>query len=207
MTIVNGYLTQVAFKADKRITSLDAVDDAQIDGIITAASRLVERACNGRRFFARSETRTFNKPWGRELMLDDDLLSVTHLYNGDGTEILAADYLLLPLNALAKDYIRIKQSAAIEWLPDADGNTEGVISLNGVWGYCDRTASDVRSVERVVNTSYAALETAVMMYQQRFGGKEGMKTVITPAAVIQVPNGESMPKMAWDRIKGYKRQT
>jgi hypothetical protein len=102
------YVTSAELKAELRIT--DAVDDTQIARWVTAASRAVDNWCH-RQFgqVAAPETRTYRTAdWDRHIssyVLDvDDFYTITGLVVTDpnGTAVAAADYELLPDNALLK---------------------------------------------------------------------------------------------------------
>lgn len=110
------------------------------------------------------QSRTGGHAYGRILYVDDDLLEVTTLTNGDGSSIAAANYLLYPANSYPKESLHLKQSAGIAWLPDSSGNYEQVISLTGIFGYHDNytlawysagTIADVAGINSSV-TSYTA---------------------------------------------------
>lgn len=132
MAIVNGYCTAAELKARLDIATADTVDDGALDILINAASRMIDQH-TGRRFYATTETRYFNVPEGRDLWLDQDLLSVTTLTNGDGTTLANTTYKLLPLNDTPKFAIHLLPG--YYWTEDAAGNDFGVISIAGSWGY------------------------------------------------------------------------
>ena len=128
MTITNGYCTLAEVKGYIDTSSTDAGDDAVIEDMVEMASRLIDRLTI-RTFYARTETHYFNYTSERSLEMDDDLLTVTTLTNGDDDEISSDDYNLLPFNRSPKHEIRLKQSSTEGWEIDTDGNTEGVISV------------------------------------------------------------------------------
>src|SRR3972149_3995495 len=133
MTITNGYATLAQFKSIKRIDSTDTGDDAEIENLITRASRLID-AITGKWFYANTQTRYFDFVSGRWVKLDAPLLMVTTLTNGDGAVIAAANYNLLPLNWPNKNKIEIKLSSTAQFLPSNTGDIRGVISVAGSWG-------------------------------------------------------------------------
>lgn len=122
--------------------------DALLSDLITQASRDIDVHCQ-RTFTARAETRKFNAlgdVYGRDLLLDDDLLSVTTLTNGDGEALAASSYVLLPANYSPKYAIRLKVSASAFWTYDTD--PEEAIAVVGSWGYQNSTVApdDIRRV-------------------------------------------------------------
>lgn len=135
-------------------------DDALLSTLIGRASALVETHC-GRTFVARAETRVYDAVADvhrGDLLLDDDLLTVTTLTNGDGAEIAASAYVLLPANHTPKYAIRLKASSSVSWTYNTD--PEQAISVNGSWGYHNGTAApeDVR---------HATARLAAWLYKQR----------------------------------------
>ena len=138
MAIVNGYLTLAEYKRGAAIndsTDSDATDDIVIEDLIEEASRLFDEL-TGRTYYPRVETRYHDTPAeGRELWLDDDLLDLTILTNGDDTSIADSDYHLVPKNDSPHYIIRLNQSSNEIWDLDSAGNSENVIDVLGVWGY------------------------------------------------------------------------
>jgi hypothetical protein len=68
------------------------------------------------------------------LRLDDDLLELVELTNGDGNKI--TDYLLEPANVWPKMRVRLTNGAI--WQPSAAGEIRQIIEADGVWGAHDR---------------------------------------------------------------------
>lgn len=144
MAIINGYCTLAEFKA--AITpagqdlSPDAPDDAVIEDLIERASRRVDDMC-GRVFYPFVATRYYDLPKGRDLWLEDDLLEVTTLTNGDTNAVSASEYKLHPANEYPKYALKLKDISSEIWEEDSDGSGEQVISLLGFWGYHERYAT------------------------------------------------------------------
>jgi hypothetical protein len=105
-------------------------DDVILVDALNAAIQGIEHYC-GRRFVGVEETRYFN--WdavrGQTLWLDDDLLSIETLTNGDTSVLTSPYYLLEPRNAAPYHRIRLKSTA--NWAFNQDGE----IAVAGVWGY------------------------------------------------------------------------
>lgn len=205
MPIVNGYSTLAEFKALLVSQNLpaNATDDTVIEDLITDASRLIDNIAN-RTFYLRTETHYFDQPAGRQIMLDDDLLAVTTLTNGNSTVIAAANYILLERGRLPYWGLRLKEYSTVAWAPDSSGNTEQVVSLLGSWGYVDRAASDAESVRIVSLTHRACLDIALMKYRERTGQNIGGAVQITAAGLVITPQG-AIPKSARDALDGLVR--
>jgi hypothetical protein len=140
MSVINGYCSLDDFllwKTAVKQLEADTDDDAVIEGIIEAASRHIDNV-TGRTFYPRVETRYYDTPSNTEndrvLWLDDDLLEMITVTNGDDTTLASTEYNLYPLNAYPKYAIRIKQSSDYYWEQDSDNNTEGVIDIAAIWG-------------------------------------------------------------------------
>lgn len=141
MTIINGYCSLADFLLWKtsggRQLESDIDDDTVIESIIEGASRYIDNE-TGHVFFPRVETHYYDTPRNTEndrvLWLDDDLLEAITVTNGDATTLANTEYNLYPFNTYPKYELRIKQSSDYYWVFDSDNNTEGVISIAGIWG-------------------------------------------------------------------------
>lgn len=140
MDNINGYATLADFKsyitASGQTMATDTADDAVIEKLLAAASRWIDNDTS-RSFYPRIETRYFDvpEPVDDELMLDDDLLAIVSLTNGDGTAISSTDYRLLPANRYPKYSIKLKSSSNLYWEWDSEGNDQAIIAVNACWGY------------------------------------------------------------------------
>lgn len=141
--------------------SLGSGDDELLNELIDWSSRLIEW-WKGRRFDARRETRYFDTPQPTGsyfgifdptlvsaatktvLRVDEDLLAVEELLNGDGTEILSSGYVLEPANEWPKNRIRLRSGQY--WAVSDDG-PEQAIQVTGLWGYHDRYADAWRTAD------------------------------------------------------------
>lgn len=135
----NLYITTADFKNWQRTTSTDAGDDTVIDAIIEQTCRFIE-TYTGRRFYPSVETHVYNipdvySPERDTLYLDDDLLSLTTLTNGDTSTIASTEYVLRSANFAPYWAVKLRNSSDVSWQPDANGSSEQCISVAGVWGY------------------------------------------------------------------------
>lgn len=198
MTINNGYSTLAEFKAYVTARGqtfvADSTDDGVIEDIIEAASRKID-SMTARAFYARTETRLYDvpNPASRELELDDDLLTITTLTNGDDEVITSADYNLLPSNLAQKQSIELLASSQFRWTFDSNGNTRAVISVAGTWGWSATRPDDI---------SLATLVIGNKMYRRYGPGETGVAT-ITAAGVVITP--QDIPPQALGIIRVYKK--
>lgn len=141
MTTLNSYATLAEYKAYTtargQTATTDTADDAVIESLLKAISRYVD-AQTARWFYPRIETRYFDVPYSRELIVDADLLEVLSITNGDGTLIPSTEYSLRPRNQSPHFIIRLVDNSTYYWASDGSGNTHDVIEVTGVWGYHNR---------------------------------------------------------------------
>lgn len=196
MTITNGYVTLAEVKACFNTSSTNATDDGFIEDLVEMGSRLIDReTC--RTFYARTETRKFDYTSSRSLKMDDDLLTITTLTNGDSETIAATEYNLYPLNRSPKREIRLKQGSTYYWATDGYSNTEGVISVAGTWGFSATAPDDIK---------HACLSIVISAYHRRYGeGIDAGVAKITAAGVVITP--QDIPADAWEIIRAYRMRT
>lgn len=203
MTTANAYASLDEFLALPQIETAEPADDVFIERLLERCSREFD-GDTGNWFYANQQTRTYDVPLSRCLELDAPLVSVTTITNGDDTNVPATEYNLYPLNGPNKYEIRLRQSSAVAWQPSVGGgDIEGVISVNGAWGYVDRDNTDPESVIVILNSKSAVLALALAVYKRRYGvNAEGVATV-TGAGVVITPRDKS-PEY-WSIVARYKR--
>ena len=200
--ITNGYATLDEFLGQLDSASDKPIDDIYVEQLLERASREFDGDTQ-HWFYASTQTRTYDLPSGRELELDAPLLSVTTLTNGDGTTIAASAYNLTPYNGPHKTCLKLKSSSTVMWQPSTAGDTEGVVTLAGAWGYVDRTATTPESAAVIANTKAAVLALALAVYKKRYGvGSDGVAT-ITGAGVVITPREKSAEY--WSIVQRYRK--
>ncbi len=144
-TIWNGYCDLASFKVlitpPGQALTTDTVDDAVIEDMIERASRRCETLMGGRLFYPRIETLYFDVPQDRELLLEDDLLEVITLTNGDGVTISNTEYKFLPANKYPKYALYLTNISSTYFKTATGGRSEQAISLNAYWGYREQYAT------------------------------------------------------------------
>ena len=137
--MTNKYATLTDYKAYTtsrgQTASTDTTDDGVISNLLTQASRYLDRETK-RQYYPSIETRLYDIPNDRDLLLDGDLLEVTTLTNGDLLEITNSNYLLKG-NRPPYWCVSLRDTSTVSWTTSAAGSAEQVISLAGVWGYHD----------------------------------------------------------------------
>ena len=199
MTITNGYATLNEYKKNYQrigVDDTDANDDAFIEMDIEAASRWIDQQ-SGTRFYTTSadESRKFTAPAdGRgQILFDEYCLSITSVTNGDGSSVSTSSLLYYPTNSTPYYGIALKAGSTL-WQPDSNGNFEAAITVTGKFGSASVVPADVK---------LACLEIARALYGRRFGQNMMTKTVITPAGVVQIPEG--VPGWAAQAISNHRR--
>ncbi len=197
MAIVNGYVTLDEFKAYAVIDDedIDGDDDGVLEDLIESASRFID-AMTGRTFYAVTDTKYFSVPSGRELRLNDDLLTITTLTNGDEVVVDSDEYNLLPKNEFPAYAIKLKGSSTIRWAPDSNADVEFVISVLGTWGWAATAPNDIKE---------ACLEIVKNYYNKREGQGTDGAAKVTAAGVVITPQGT--PSSAKQIMNRYKRRT
>jgi len=167
-------------------------DDTLLTNLLTRAQQAIDSHCH-RTFEARTETRYYRQeavaiedafgydithevlnPVSDVLYLDDDLLSVTTLTNGDGTTIPSSGYWLEPRND-GPPYWYIRLKSAYSWEFDTDGE----ISVAGTWGYATTAPDDI---------VHAAIRLAAYYYRQKDAQVFDV-TAMPDVGVVTIPQG------------------
>lgn len=147
MTLVNPYTTLEGLKAILDIDANDTTDDARLEKVINAVSRMIERF-TGRRFYETSSEARYFTAEGPRIIEVDDLLSVTQIDIDDdasytySTTLDSDSYSLEPVNAPAHevpyDHILILPNATDYFPKQLNG-----VKITGTWGYCDSTPETI----------------------------------------------------------------
>ena len=184
-----AYINWASVKQYLDITG--ATEDALGAALCTRAQAEIERWCR-RRFESTTATRYFDVPADDTLWLDDDLLSITTLTNGDATAIATTQYVLLPTNILPKYAIRLRATASVSWEGNTTYGDEQAITVVGLWGYSTTPPADI---------VHATIRLAAWLYRQRDGAFG--QTARPEIGVIETPL--AMPTDIERLLKPYKR--
>jgi len=172
-----------------------STDDSLLTDLITRVGKAIDSYC-GRTFTAASDTRyyEYDSVDGRYLHLDEDLVTITTLTNGDSssTVIPNTEYWLWPRNQGPPYHaIRLEAESAYDWEVD----TDYMISVAGTWGYAASGSEPADIVQ-------ACIEWAAYCYRKRdapfleaVGFEEG--------GTITIPQG--MPVSVKIALAPYKR--
>ena len=156
-------------------------DDEALHDAIADAQSWIENYTH-RKFEGSTATRYFDRgdlsPENNRLLeMDEDLISITTLTNGDSdaTAIAATEYNLMPRNTTPKHGILMDSESAYYWEFDADC----WVSVAGSWGYSATPPADVKR---------ACKHLAAFFYRQKDSQIFDV-TAIPEAGVITIPQG------------------
>lgn len=181
-----AYTTTSALKSYLGITS--SSDDSLLSDAIAAAQSMIDTYCH--RHFepeshhgpAASHTHYFTPLSEREggdllddytLNLNHDLAELTSITNGDGTAIPTNAVVLLPLNVVPSNMIRIKSASNYFWT--YTDSPEGAVQIAGKWSYSTNVPD---------NIVRACLRLAAYLYRQREGTPDSDRAVMSADGVI-----------------------
>lgn len=189
---MTSYCTVDDVKTYLEITTSDK--DTLIGDLIISASREIDVFCQ-RKFYLTEETRKFDAledVYKNTLFLDDDLVSVTTITNGDNTEITSSEYLLEPANEEVKWGISIKSNASISWT--WENESKQAISVTGSFGFIQNgsTPNDIR---------FATYRLVAWRFKQRLAPFESVQFEDTGIQTIPT----AMPVDIKRIIEPYKR--
>jgi len=129
------------------------------------------------------------------LDLGHDLAELTSITNGDGTAISSTDVVLLPLNTVPTNMIRIKSSSGAFWT--YSGSPEGAVQVAGKWSYGTDVPDDVKA---------AALRWGAHLYRLRTGATSVPADITVSAdGVASVSN--RIPSDVAQMLKPYIRRS
>ena len=119
----------------------DGIDDGIIEDIIEGVSRYFDEY-TGRTFYPRYETRRFTVPHGQNdnsiLFVDDDLLEVVTITNGDATSLASTEYYLKPHNFSPAYALQMIETSNYNWEPTSAGAYTNAIQIAAWWGFHNR---------------------------------------------------------------------
>jgi uncharacterized phiE125 gp8 family phage protein len=190
-----AYITLADLRGYRGIDA--TADDALLQAAIASATRYVEFK-TGRYFEAQTATRYYledarDREDTTKLHLDEDLLTITTLSNGDSsaTAITSANYWLLDRN-LGPPYhwIKLYSNTGVYWQWDIDC----WVSVAGTWGYRATCPADLKQAVRVLASYY---------YHQKDTSTYDV-TAVPEAGVMVIPQG--VPKTTMDVITSYMKR-
>jgi hypothetical protein len=148
--------TLYALRARLSLADSDTAGDARLLAALQAAAAQIERAA-GRRFCPRQATLQHTVHYPTELILDDDLLELTTLTNGDSSTVPMDNVILLPDDAPAGGLL-LMAGSSFTWAT----SPVQAVSISGIWGWHDRWTEAWRnSADTVQNNPLSSSATSL----------------------------------------------
>lgn len=186
------YGTPFDLKQEGRLNIVGDAYDAALILLLTACSRWIDAYCrvpeNG--FSATATSIHYFGPSDVKagtLMLDEPLVSVSTLTNGDGAVLAGDAYRLVPRNTMPKWGIELRSGYGWQW------SVDGEIAVTGVWGAAATVPEPVRE---------ACLALAAWMFKRY---QAGLQDVTASPELGQAVYAESVPKQVKALLAPYKR--
>jgi hypothetical protein len=177
------YATLTQIRAYLKLATAETADDALLQTFITWANQTLNAI---RRGDVRYETRYYDYPiqagnafgvydaetWVQQmnaagllsqgkLMLDDDLLALVSVTNGNGEDLPTTALITEPPNIYPKHILRIKRGSEYRWQMGDNGEREQVIAVTGWWGYHPDYGSAWTLTDAVQSNPLSAVATSV----------------------------------------------
>jgi hypothetical protein len=177
------YATLTQIRAYLKLEATETGDDTLLQTFITWANQQLDAK---RRGDVRLETRYYDYPikaasqmgvydvetWVQQmnaagllsqgrLLLDDDLLALISVTNGDGNALPTTELVLEPANLYPKHILRTKRGSSYSWLMGTNGEREQVIAVTGWWGYHPDYGGAWINTDAVGNDPLAANGTSI----------------------------------------------
>ena len=169
MNLVNSYATLADYKAyviaRGQSATTDATDDGVIQDLLNSASRYIDLKTR-RIYYPRIEEMLFDIPEGNDLYLDNDMLAVISLTNGNSVLIASTEY----ITQGAKPpfwCVSLRRNSSVTWETPTSGNTQQVISLIGINGTHDQYTQ--RAWAAVGTLSAAVTDTTTLAFSATTG--------------------------------------
>lgn len=147
----------------------DTADDSRLLAALQAASAHIEGAA-GRRFCPYVATIEHTVTHADELLLDDDLLQLHSITNGDGSSIDVLDVITLPDSVFDGpiSVLRLTGGQAFAW----EETPLRAVAVSGIWGWHDRWSRAWRDSADTVQDDPLS-ETAATVTVNDAGGVDG----------------------------------
>lgn len=187
--INNGYCTLSELKAYARIDTISTSDDSVLSMFIEAASRYIDKQTNTT-FYTVVVNRHFDEPSATTLFLNDYCTAINSITNGDGSPVVATDYVTLSADA---GFIYAVTLIRNTWKSSPVTNLQ-CITVNANWGKTATTPVDIKECCLLIVKS---------AYNRRFGENITSTSTVTQAGVVITP--EDIPAKAREIINQNRK--
>ena len=145
MTISSRLTTLTSIRTRLAIAGTLTTDDTFLDTLIDEASAWFFEQTRERAFVPYQDTRQLRRDalgepavsrWGRyiapSIIVDEDLLAVQSITNGDSDASTVDAYTLLPLNSYPKERVELTSASGSAWNFES---YDSAVSITGFWGF------------------------------------------------------------------------
>ena len=208
MTIPSRLTTLTSIRTQLEIAGTLTRDDAFLDDQIDKASAWIFDHARERTFVPYLDTREFRHDAltgpaisrrgyiAPKLMVDEDLLAVRSIANGDADASTINAYNLLPLNSYPKDKVELTSASGSAW---NFASYDSAVSITGLWGYhpdYTRAWQNASSLTASLSATGTALPVAsVSDYEDGsyilIGGSEIGRVTGTAVGTLTVLRGQN----------------
>lgn len=162
--------TLYRLRARLNLAASETADDARLLHILNAASAQIERAA-GRRFSPRRAALQHTVTASAELLLDDDLLQLLSLTNGDGSTIPLNDVIAAP-DEPPHSLLYLTGNSRFTW----DAFPLQAITVTGIWGYHDHPSEMWRNSADTVQNNPLSDSAASLTVTDADGADSALET-------------------------------
>lgn len=207
MTIPSRLTTLTSVRTQQQIAGTLTSDNDFLDDLIDSASAWIWERTRERAFVPYLDTRQFRSDALGEpavsrfggfiapsLLVDEDLLAVQSIVNGDASAV--TDYSLLPLNRYPKERVELTSASGSAWNFES---YDSAVSITGFWGYHPDYAHAWESASSLTGTlsvsDTAAPVASVSGYEDGdyvlIGGSEIGRVTGTQAGTLTLLRGQN----------------
>jgi len=185
----------------KAYAKISSSSDDELLGTLIPASEVFVRTHTRRKLTPQTQTRYYRQTQariqGQLLLLDEDLLQLTGLVNGNGATLQTSDVFLEPLNeGPPYSMLRMKYSTSV-W----SFNVDGTVAVTGKWGYTDDPAfTEVHS-----ELKQGIIRLTAWLYRQKDTSAAEDRPIVSPDGVTIMPSAIPADVMQW--IDPHRRQS
>lgn len=181
-----AYVTSTLLKTYLGATT--GTDDTLLTALITRSQAIIDRYCNRTFEVSTNTSRLFDAERdvdGPMLWLDEDLVSINSVTNGDSDVLVAStEYTTEPRNRTPYYALKLVAQSGLYWTWTT--TPENAITISGKWAYSTAAPDDIVHV---------TLRLAAYLYRQRDNATDLDRAVIAGNATIlpaQLPNDIKM---------------
>lgn len=190
-----SYCTVDDIKGKGRLDIDSTQYDADLDAMLVGISRRIDRyygVVDNAFYQTATATRSYEADavYGRTLVLDMPIITVSSIVNGDAIAVPADDYRLWPRNGRWYNEIRLRENATA--ISAWGFITDGEIAVTGKWGFALAVPDEIRE---------AATYWASWLLKRYHAALQDASANID---LGRITYSEAMPKTVVNMLPGYR---